>query len=213
MTRVRPRLSAGPFGVLLRAASGRWPGVAVSALAAATSAVLAAPVAYTLDPSHSFVTFELLHFDTATIRGRFGPLAGDVLLDRDARTGRVQLVIDTAAVSTGLPVLDARVRQDDMLAVAAHPQAYFIAERFEFSPQGGVVAVTGEFSLRGVGQPLRLVAQRFRCYFQPLIRREVCGGDFEAEFNRSSFGITHSLPFVGDAVRLKIQVEAVRQSP
>ena len=212
LTRVRPRLSAGPFGVGLRAASGRCWAVAIGALAGAGAAP-AAPLAYTLDPSHSFVTFELLHFDTATIRGRFGPLAGDVLLDRDARTGRVQLVIDTAAVSTGLPVLDARVRQDDMLAVAAHPQAYFIAERFEFSPQGGVVAVTGEFSLRGVGQPLRLVAQRFRCYFQPLIRREVCGGDFEAEFNRSSFGITHSLPFVGDAVRLKIQVEAVRQSP
>ena len=185
MTRVRPRLSAGPFGVGLRAASVRCWAVAIGALAGA-GAALAAPLAYTLDPSHSFVTFELLHFDTATIRGRFGPLAGDVLLDRDARTGRVQLVIDTAAVSTGLPVLDARVRQDDMLAVAAHPQAYFIAERFEFSPQGGVVAVTGEFSLRGVGQPLRLMAQRFRCDFQPLIRREGCGGDFEAEFNRSS---------------------------
>ena len=184
-----------------------------AAAAASAPTALAAPVAYTLDPLHSFVTFELLHFDTATIRGRFGPLAGDVLLDREARSGRVQLVIDTAAVSTGLPVLDARLRQDDMLAVAAHAQAFFVAERFEFNPQGGVAALTGEFTLRGMGQPLRLVAQRFRCYFQPLIRREVCGGDFEAEFNRSSVGITHSLPFVGDAVRLKIQVEAVRQSP
>lgn len=184
-----------------------------AAAAAGAPAAGAAPVAYTLDPAHSFVIFEVLHFDTATIRGRFGPLAGDVLLDREARSGRVQLVIDTAAVSTGLPVLDARLRQDDMLAVAAHAQAFFVAERFEFNPQGGVAALTGEFTLRGMGQPLRLVAQRFRCYFQPLIRREVCGGDFEAEFNRSSVGITHSLPFVGDAVRLKIQVEAVRQSP
>ena len=173
----------------------------------------AAPVAYTLDPSHSFVTFEVLHFDTATIRGRSGPLAGDVLLDHEARSGRVQLVIDTAAVSTGLPVLDARLHQIDMLAVVPHALAFFVAERFEFNPQGGVAALTGEFTLRGMGQPLRLVAQRFRCYLQPLIRREVRGGAFEAEFNRSSFGIMHSLPFVADAVRLKIQVEAVRQSP
>lgn len=76
-----------------------------------------------------------------------------------------------------------------------------------------MAAVTGEFTLRGVGQPLRLVAQRFRCCLQPLIGREVCGGDVEAEFNRSSLGITHSLPFMGDTVRLKIQVEAVQQSP
>ena len=41
--------------------------------------------------------------------------------------------------------------------------------------------------------------------------REVCGGDFEAEFKRSDFGITHSLPFVGDAVRLVVQIEGVRR--
>lgn len=84
-------------------------------------------MAYTLDPSHSFVTFELLHFDTATILGRFGPLTGAVLLDHEARSGRVQRVIDTAAVSTGLPMLDLRVRQDDMLAVAARAQALFLS--------------------------------------------------------------------------------------
>ena len=173
----------------------------------------AEPVAYSLDPSHSFASFELLHFDTSTVRGRFGPLSGDITLDRDARRGRVQVVVDTAAVSTGLGVLDARVRQDDMLAVAAYPQAFFVAERFEFDASGGVVAVTGEFTLRGSSQPLRLVAQRFGCYLNPLFRREVCGGDFEAEFSRSSFGITHSLPFVADKVRLKIAVEAIRQLP
>ena len=176
-----------------------------------TPAVQAEPVAYALDPSHSFVNFELLHFDTATIRGRIGPLNGDLTLDREAKTGRVQTVINLATASTGLAVLDARLKQDDMLAVAAHPQAFFVAERFEFDVTGGVAAVTGEFSLRGLSQPLRLVAQRFRCYLNPLFKREVCGGDFEARFNRSSFGITHSLPFVADAVLLRLQVEAIRQ--
>ncbi len=173
----------------------------------------AEPVAYAFDPSHSFVNFEILHFDTATVRGRFGPLSGDVVLDREARSGRVQLVVDTAGVSTGLPVLDARIRQADLLAAADHPQAFFVAERFEFDAQGRVSAVTGEFTLRGIGQPLRLVARRFRCYTHPLLRREVCGGDFEAEFLRSAFGMTFGLPFVAETVRLKIQVEAVRQTP
>jgi len=27
------------------------------------------------------------------------------------------------------------------------------------------------------------------------------------------FGITHSLPFVADRIRLKVQVEAIRQDP
>ena len=188
-------------------------GALLAALAGVPARARAEPVAYSLDPSHSVASFELLHFDTSTLRGRFGPLSGDITLDREARRGRVQVVIDTAAVSTGLGVLDARIKQDDMLAVALHPQAYFVAERFEFDARGGVAAVTGEFTLRGISQPLRLVARRFRCYLNPLFRREVCGGDFEAEISRSSFGISHSLPFVSDGVRLKVAVEAIRQTP
>ncbi|NDG41028.1 MAG: polyisoprenoid-binding protein [Betaproteobacteria bacterium] len=183
------------------------------ALLAATASTRAQPASYVLDPTHSFVHFELLHFDTSTIRGRFGPLNGEVVLDRSARSGRVQVVVATAAVSTGLPLLDTLIKQPELLAVADHPQAFFVAERMEFDAQGQVIAVTGEFTLRGIGQSLRLVAQRFRCYFHPLLRREVCGGDFEAEFLRSRFGITHSLPFVADRIRLKVQVEAIRQDP
>jgi polyisoprenoid-binding protein YceI len=165
--------------------------------------------AWRLDPTHSFVHFEVLHFGASTLRGRFGPLNGELSLDRAAKTGRVQVVVPTAAVSTGLPVLDARLREPDMLSAEAHPQAYFIAERFEFDAQGHVGSVRGEFTLRGTSQPLTLKAQRFRCYLNPLFRREVCGGDFEGELVRSAFGITHSLPFVADKVRLLVQVEAI----
>ena len=170
----------------------------------------AAPVNYRFDPTHSFVSFELTHFGTSTIRGRFGPLEGEVTLDREARTGHVQVTIATAQVSTGLAVLDAQIRGDAMLASDANPKAYFVAERFEFDNAGAVKAVRGEFTLRGTSRPLALTAQRFRCYPSPLFRREVCGGDFVGELERSDYGISHSLPFISDAVTLRVQVEAVR---
>jgi polyisoprenoid-binding protein YceI len=44
-----------------------------------------------------------------------------------------------------------------------------------------------------------------------MLQREVCGGDFEAEFERSAFGIVFGSPFVADRVRLVIQVEGIRQ--
>ncbi len=171
----------------------------------------AEPARYRFDPTHTFAHFELSHFGTSTIRGRIGPLQGDVELDRDARRGRVQVEIDTTLASTGVALLDGRLREPDMLSVRAHPKAYLVAERFEFDDAGGVTALRGEFTLRGVSLPLTLTALRFNCYTSPLLRREVCGGDFEGRFSRSAAGITHSLPFVSDSVRLLVQVEAIRQ--
>ena len=195
--------------VLRRAAALALASSAAGAAAQAPASAPAAAASWRLDPTHSFVHFEVLHFGASTLRGRFGPLNGELTLDRAAKAGRVQVVVPTAAVSTGLPVLDARLREPDMLSAEAHPQAYFIAERFEFDAQGHVSSVRGEFTLRGTSQPLTLKAQRFRCYTSPLFRREVCGGDFEGELVRSTFGITHSLPFVADKVRLLVQVEAI----
>lgn len=165
---------------------------------------------YSFDPTHSFVTFEVLHFDTSTIRGRFGPLQGRIVLDRAAHSGHVGLEVDTAGVSTGVPLLDARLRGSEMLGSAAFPKAYFVARGFSFDDRGAVTAVRGEFTLHGTSRPLELTALRFRCYTSPLFGREVCGGDFVGEIGRSDFGITYGLPFVADRVSLRVQVEAVR---
>jgi polyisoprenoid-binding protein YceI len=187
--------------------------VLAAAVLAGAAPAHAQALRYQLDPAHSFVQFEVLHFGTATLRGRLGPLAGEVLLDRGALRGRVQLAIATAGVSTGVPALDARLRGAELFDSAAYPQAFFVAERFAFDAEGGVQSVRGEFTLRGVGVPLTLTAQRFGCYPHPLLQREVCGGDFTAELLRSPFGMTLALPWVADRVRLQVQVEALLDAP
>lgn len=42
------------------------------------------------------------------------------------------------------------------------------------------------------------------------LKREVCGGDFEATIIRSAYGMTNGLPRIPDEVTLKIQIEAIR---
>ena len=166
-------------------------------LAVAAGPAAAQPVNYRFDPSHSFVHFEVMHFGTATLRGRFGPLDGLARLDMRAGTGQVSLSVPTQAVSTGL------------LASGAHPQAYFVAERFVFEGQA-LREVRGEFTLRGISRPLTLHAQRFACGTHPIVQRGWCGGDFEAELRRSDYGLTFGLPLVADRVRLLVQVEAIQ---
>lgn len=177
-------------------------------------ALEAQPVNYRLDPLHSAVQFEVLHFNTSTLRGRFAMLNGQVTLDATARRGEAGLSIDTSTVDTGLKVLDARLRQPDLLDSDGHPQAWFVSSRFDYLD--GRVGdargeVRGEFTLRGISQPLALKVVRFACRQDERLKTEVCGGDFEATLLRSDFGATFGLPFVGDKVRLLIQAEALRE--
>ena len=183
----------------------------IAALAAAVpAAAQAEPVTYVFDPSHTQVTWEVKHLGTSTLRGRFNRIEGNVTLDRTARKGDLSVTIDTASISTGVAPLDGLLRGAQGFSVQEHPKAYFVAQQMAFDGDK-LASVRGEFTLRGTSQPLTLRAVGFNCYMHPMLQREVCGGDFEAELMRSSFSINHSLPFVGDKVRLLIQVEGVRQ--
>ena len=175
---------------------------------AAAGPTAAAPAVYLLDPEHTFVHFEVQHFGTSTSRGRFGPVSGEVTLDRTAGRGEVGLRIPTANVDTGMAIFNARLRQADLLASSEFPDAFFVARNFRF--EGDRVAeVRGEFTFRGVSQPLSLRARHFGCRQDGSV--EVCGGDFEGELLRSEFGATYLLPLIGDRVRLVVQVEARRR--
>lgn len=178
-----------------------------AALAVASLNAAAAPAVYVLDPEHSFVHFEVTHFGTSTSRGRFGPVSGEVTLDRAQGTGEVGVRITTAGIDTGLAVFNARLRQPDLLASNEFPEAYFVARQFRFD-DGRLAEVRGEFTFRGTSQPLSLRARLFACRTDG--KSEVCGGDFEGELKRSDYGATFLLPFVGDRVRLLVQVEGRR---
>ena len=177
-------------------------------VSAAAGPVAAGPTGYRLDPAHSFVHFEVMHFGTATLRGRFGPLEGYATLDPAARQGSVSLRVPTKIVSTGLAVLDSRLRQSDLLDSEGQPEAFYVAERFVFDGDA-LKEVRGAITLRGISRPLALRAQRFSCGTHPVLQRPWCGGDFEAELQRSDFGMDFGLPLVGNRVRLLVQVEAI----
>ena len=46
----------------------------------------------------------------------------------------------------------------------------------------------------------------------PLLKREVCGGDFETTITRSQYGVNYGLDWgFPDAMKLIVQIEAVKQ--
>ena len=189
--------------------------------AATTAAATAAPVAaraggapqpggrYAIDPTHTFVLYEVGHYGTSTNRGRLATSEGQIRMDTGGAEGRIEVTIDMATVNTGVDLLNRHVQSIDFLNVAEHPIARFAADKVRFE-DGKPTTVGGQLTMLGRTHPVALQAVRFNCYIGPLHNRQVCGGDFQADILRSQWGMTWGLQFgFEDRIRLLVQVEAV----
>ena len=189
----------------------------LSAVALATVATLttglaqAEAVTYAIDPTHTFATFEIGHFGASTNRGRFEKKTGSITLDRAAKKGQVEVTFEAASVSTGTPAFDKHLQSPDLFDVAKHPNFAFKGDQFSFDGDK-VSAVTGQLTLLGKTAPVTLKATQFNCYQNPMLKREVCGGDFEATIDRTTWGMNYGVDWgFPKNVRVVVQVEAVRQ--
>lgn len=180
--------------------------IALSAIAAAAQADT-----YTLDPNHTFVTFEVKHNGTSTVRGRFDKKEGSVTTDPAAKTGKVEVTIDTTSVSTGVAALDTHLKGKEFFDTEKFPTAKFVSDDLTYD--GTKVAdVSGMLTMRGKTLPVKLTATNFNCYDSQQLKRPVCGGDFETTIERSQWGVSYGLQYgLPDAVHLLVQVEAVKQ--
>jgi polyisoprenoid-binding protein YceI len=182
---------------------------ACAALALGAATAQAQSTTYTVEPTHTFVTWEAKHFGTSTSRGRFDKKEGSITLDRTAGTGKASITIDTGSISTGVAPFDGHLRSPDFFDSAKHPQATFTAD-FKLA-NGKVTDVPGQLTLLGVTKPVTVKSSLFNCFDHPRFKKQVCGGDFEATIKRSDFGMKYGLPGIPDDIRLVIQIEAVAQ--
>ena len=182
-----------------------------AAAALAAGAAHAETATYAVDPTHTFATFEISHFGASVNRGRFDKKEGSVQLDRATKTGKVDITIDTTSINSGTAAFDKHLQSADLFDAAKFPTIKFVSDKFSFNGDK-VSEVSGNLTLLGKTQPVTLKAKQFNCYQSPMLKREVCGGDFETTIDRTAFGMNYGIAwgFPKD-VRLVVQVEAVKQ--
>lgn len=183
------------------------------AVAAATALTAGAAQAanYAIDPTHTFVTFEIGHFGASTNRARFDKKQGTVEFDRAAKSGKVDITIDTTSVNSGTPAFDKHLQSADLFDAAKHPTIKFVSDKFSFNGDK-VSEVSGQLTLLGKTAPVTLKATQFNCYDSPMLKREVCGGDFETTIDRTQWGMNYGVDWgFAKNVRLVVQIEAVKQ--
>ncbi|SDX60752.1 YceI family protein [Lysobacter enzymogenes] len=178
------------------------------ALFAGTAA--AAPATYKIDPAHTYPSFEADHMGgLSKWRGKFDKSAGSIVLDKQAGTGTVEVNIDVASVNFGLDAMNEEAKKPMLFDVAKFPTATYKGKLAGFK-DGKPGKVVGELTLHGVTQPLELRIAQFKCMPHPMYKREVCGADASASFQRDKFGMSAGKDYGFDmTVNLRIQVEAI----
>ena len=176
-----------------------------------SGAVLAAPAVYNIDPNHTYPSFEADHLGgLSVLRGKFKQSSGTITLDRAAHSGEVNVKIDTNSLDFGHGKLNEDAKSDEMFDTAKYPTATYIGKFSKFDGEKPT-EVKGELTLHGVSKPVTLVINSFLCKPNPMTKKEVCGADASATFNRADFGINYGqqMGFKQD-IKLAIEVEAVK---
>lgn len=182
----------------------RW--MAAAALGVFCAGAPAAEEQFKIDPDHTYPSFEFSHMGISVWRGKFTKTSGTVTLDREAKTGSVEVRVDSASVDFGHRTMNGVAISEDWLNVDRFPvMRYRGPIVFEADKP---VAVDGELTLLAVTKPVRLKINSFNCMTHPLFRREVCGADAEGDFNRADFGMKQYPQ--GAQMHLRIQVEGMR---
>jgi polyisoprenoid-binding protein YceI len=183
--------------------------VLVAAIAAAVALPGQAADSYTVDPGHTYPSFEIGHLGFSTQRGRFNKTSGKITLDRAGKSGSVDLTIDATSIDTGNPKLADHLKSDDFFGVGQFPTITFKSTAFKFDGDK-LSAVDGNLTLHGVTKPVTLVVSHFNCGAHPFTKKELCGADASVGIKRSDFGIKYGLPAIADDVKLLINVEAFK---
>lgn len=182
--------------------------LAMLALMISTPAVHAQT--YNIDPGHTYPSFEADHLGLSFWRGKFTKTTGKVVLDRGSSTGgSIEITIDASSIDFGHAKMNENARGKDMFNVEQFPTVTYKSRALKFEGEK-LVAVEGDMTLLGATKPMSLKVTHFKCMMHPMLKREVCGVDASARFDRSDYGLSYGVPRFSPEVKLQIQAEAVR---
>lgn len=196
-----PRVSAKARGFL--------PALTLVVLLGSAGGPVRAADRYTIDPDHTFSSFEYGHWGLSRQRSRFDRNTGFIELDEEAGKGVVDIDIDAASVSTGSLSFNDVLRSPSFFDAANYPRIRFTSSDLRFL-DGSLVEVDGELTIKGITKPVALEIDSFNCRFMLAYGKRACGANGSARILRSDFELGRYVPFVSDEVTLHIAVEAIK---
>lgn len=185
---------------------------ALSALVVYAATAQAAPEIYNIDNSHTYPHFSYSHLGFSQQTHKFDKTSGKVVLDRAAKTGSVDVVIDTTSVNTGHALFNQHIQGEDYFDTAKYPTITFKSNQMTFK-DSQPVSLSGDLTIKGITKPVTLAITHFKCMPHPIVKVEACGANATTQVKRSDFNMSKHVPYVSDEITLTLAIEALKAQP
>jgi polyisoprenoid-binding protein YceI len=170
---------------------------------------------FSIDKSHSEVTFQVRHLLTK-VRGRFTDFNGTVVFDEaQPEHSSVTLSIDTTSIDTASADRDAHLRSGDFFAVDQHPAITFASTKVT-KKSAELFDVEGTLTIRGTAKTITLPVTYLGMATDPWGNARA-GFETEITINRKDFGLNWNAALetggflVGDDVKIAVSAQAIAQ--
>ena len=184
-------------------------GLLISLCGLLSTAVVADPVTFDIDPRHTFPSFAADHQSGFSIwRGKIKETSGTIVLDRETQTGTVNVTMNMDTIDFGIEAMNDHARAPDILDAAQFPTATYTGTLTGFQ-NGNPTSVTGNLTMHGVTRPLNLEISHLQCRDRDM--REACGAEILGSLDRSDYGVDFGLGRHLMWVELQIQLEAIER--
>jgi len=179
---------------------------------------------YEVDPAHSHASFSIRHMMVTNVKGEFGNVSGEVMLDeKDPTKSTVKATIDVKTINTGVDKRDAHLKSPEFFDVEKFPTMTFESTKVSKGDKPGTWKVEGTLTMHGVTKPVVLNVEELTdevtntMMGAPVKER---GASATTAISRKEFGMTYgSAPalekggvVLGDEVKVSIDVE-MQQKP
>jgi len=171
---------------------------------------------YTIDPSHSSLSFSARHAMVTKVRGGFNDFEGTAHIDTATPSAStVNLVIKTASVSTGSADRDGHLVSPDFFDAAANPEITFTSTGVERS--GSTWTITGDLAISGTSNSVEIDFEETGSAKDPFGNTRV-GFEGSTTINRKDWGLTWNAALetggvlVSEKIKLEFDISAIKNA-
>lgn len=168
---------------------------------------------FSLDTSHTTISFTAPHLVVSKVKGRFEKFDGHFNFDeKNMKLEDINVNIKTDSISTNEKDRDKHLRSPDFFDVAKYPDMTFKSTKVEYQ-NNKPTKVHGDLTIHGISKPVVLEVT-YGGAINDLMGNRVVAFEASSKVNRKDFGLKWNKTLdlggvvVGDEIKIQIEGEA-----